>query len=219
LISATGCLASTNLGSTPWVAMAGPSVGNLWVVGSGGRLAHLLSDGGWALVAHDGGTADFVAASSFGQDVVAVSNKPDGDSVLRVLRADGSTDVLFSALPLLVNEVAQAPSGQLWLVGDPDNGATERILTLKLDGGLGTRTLTSDTFPFGAALGVAPVSDDEAWVSDDSGYLWHVEANGWTQVETGTRRPARGLVLSTTADGRRSLWLLGDFGMIIHRPL
>jgi hypothetical protein len=139
--------------------------------------------------------------------------------VLRVLRADGSTDVLFGALPLLVNEVAQAPSGQLWIVGDPDDGANERILTLTPDGGLHTRALSSDTFPFGAALGVVPVSDDEAWVSDDYGYLWHVEANGWTRVETGTRRPARGLVLSTTSDGRRSLWLLGDFGMIIHRPL
>jgi hypothetical protein len=40
-----------------------------------------------------------------------------------------------------------------------------------------------------------------------------------TREETGTRLQAKALVLSTGANGLRSLWLLGPRGMIIHRPL
>lgn len=213
-----GCTRRATPTGAPLSLLVGRSEANLWALGAKGGLAHLQSDGGWAAVSHDGGAADFVAAANVGAAVAAFSVGA-GSSVMRLLRADGSTEVTNTSLKLEVTAASVAPSGLLWLGGDRDDGANLRLLKVNPDGSVTEQRYTSDSFVVGDVVGLAAVSDSEAWLVDSNASLWHVQGEGWSRVEMGTRAKPNALVLSTGPDGQRSLWLVGAFGMILHHAL
>jgi hypothetical protein len=68
--------------------------------------------------------------------------------------------------------------------------------------------------------GLANIGVQDIWAVGSEGEIWKNSMFGWTKQEAGTGNHLRGMFISgLTAKTGKELWILGDDGAILSKPL
>lgn len=144
----------------------------------------------------------------------------NGGSRVWLFHGDGGVDFPYVDQNFTVFAAQESPSGTVWVVGSTNDSSNSTVLKFKpTTNEIETVKLNSEAWPLHWFASVVPVSDDDVWFADWYGYLWHLSSSGFDVVETGTRSTPSRLVLTREPNGHSSLWLVGSFGMILHKSL
>ncbi len=199
------------------LTIAGPDVNGLWAAGQLGAVWKRTGAGAWEAHRHvESGVAEVAFASStiFGGVVhlgAVLSSQSNNTGALYKTLPDAGLEKLRS-FPNGVLSLAVSPQGTLWIAGQ-----TNLVWKGFPDGGFADVTPAP---PHGVDfVSVIPLTDDDVWAVSSDGLVMHRTSSGWRVVESGARRWLNGATVSQAPGERPVLWLVGERGTLLRKPL